>query len=105
MEVHGNIMHQPLYTRQNNPWYPLNRRLGGPKSQSECSEEKKNVLAMPGISLHHPAQSLVTILNELYSMVKMHISRLLMQIVHTINTEIKGDVWKCPVQPLCDEQS
>jgi len=28
---------------RNWPWYPLNRRLGGPEGQSECFEEEKNI--------------------------------------------------------------
>jgi len=32
----------PLYPQGKNPWYPLDRRLGGPQSNSECSDEEKN---------------------------------------------------------------
>jgi hypothetical protein len=55
--------------------------------------------------MHHPAHSLVTILNDIYNKVEMHVSRLLTHMVHTKHTVIKGDVWKCPAQPLRGEQS
>jgi hypothetical protein len=44
------------------PQYPLNRRLGGPQSQS-----KRKILSLSLLELHpsHPAHSLVTILTEL----------------------------------------
>jgi hypothetical protein len=32
----------PLYSQGKSPWYPLDRRLGGPQSQSGCSGEEKN---------------------------------------------------------------
>jgi hypothetical protein len=34
-------MPQSLYSQRKNPWYPLDRRLGGPYSQSECGGEEK----------------------------------------------------------------
>jgi hypothetical protein len=34
---------RPLYPRTNRPWYPLERRLGGPQSQSGCYGEEKNL--------------------------------------------------------------
>jgi hypothetical protein len=33
---------QPLYLQVKSPWYPLDRRLGGPQSHSSCSGEEKN---------------------------------------------------------------
>jgi hypothetical protein len=40
---------RPLYPPlENRPWYPLDRRRGGPQSRSRCCEEKN--LAMPGIA-------------------------------------------------------
>jgi len=35
-------MAQQLYPQGKSPWYPLDRRLGGPQSQSGCSGEEKN---------------------------------------------------------------
>jgi hypothetical protein len=34
-------MPQPLYPQGNNPWYPIDRRLGVLLSQSGCSGEEK----------------------------------------------------------------
>jgi hypothetical protein len=31
-----------LYPQVNRPWYPLDRRLGGPQSRSGCGGENKN---------------------------------------------------------------
>lgn len=41
---------QLLYPWGKNPWYPFDRRLGGPQYQSEwCGEEK--ILPLPGLEL------------------------------------------------------
>jgi hypothetical protein len=35
---------RPLYPKGKSPWYPLDRRLGGPQSRSgRCGEEKKSI--------------------------------------------------------------
>lgn len=47
--------------------YPLNRRLGGPQTQSGCCGEEKNIFPMPDIKLQFLSQlanSLVTVLTE-----------------------------------------
>jgi hypothetical protein len=31
-----------LYPQGKSPWYPLDRRLGGPQSRSGCGGEEKN---------------------------------------------------------------
>jgi hypothetical protein len=36
-----------LYPQGKSPWYPLDRRLGRPQSQSRCSGEKKNFQPLP----------------------------------------------------------
>jgi hypothetical protein len=33
---------RPLYPQGKSPWYPLDRRLGGPQSRSGCGGEEKN---------------------------------------------------------------
>jgi hypothetical protein len=43
------FMPQPLKSPGKSLQYPLNRRLGGPQTQSCCFGEDKNLLAMPGI--------------------------------------------------------
>jgi hypothetical protein len=40
------------YLQGKSPWYPLDRRLGGPKSWSGCSGEEKN--SQPLLGLEHP---------------------------------------------------
>jgi hypothetical protein len=50
-------MRRPLYPLGNSPWYPLDRRLGGPQSQSGRSEEVSSKL-LPGLGpSDHPARS------------------------------------------------
>jgi hypothetical protein len=36
-------MPQPLYPQGKSPWYPLDRRLGGPQSWSGRGAEEKNI--------------------------------------------------------------
>jgi hypothetical protein len=40
---------RPLYTQGNSPWYPLDRMLGGPQSQSGHGCEEKNFQPLPGL--------------------------------------------------------
>jgi len=35
-------MPQLLYPKGKIPWYPLDRRMGGPQNHSGCSGEEKN---------------------------------------------------------------
>jgi len=39
------------YPQGKSPWYPLDRSLGGPQSQSGCGSKKKKIpsLPLPGI--------------------------------------------------------
>jgi hypothetical protein len=39
----------PLYLEGKSPWYPFDRRLGGPQSRSGRGGEKKNSQPLPGI--------------------------------------------------------
>jgi hypothetical protein len=58
---------QSLYPQGKNPWYPLNRRLGGPQSRSGHGGEEKNSQSPPGIEPRNPdrpARSLVAIQTE-----------------------------------------
>jgi hypothetical protein len=43
MEVNGQLRAPALYSRGKILRYPLDRRMGGPQSQSERTGEKKNV--------------------------------------------------------------
>jgi hypothetical protein len=40
---------RPLYPQEQSPWYPLDRRLGGPQSRSGRGGEKKNSQPLPGL--------------------------------------------------------
>jgi hypothetical protein len=40
---------RPLYPQGKKPRYPLDRRLGRPRSQSGCGGDEKNSLPWPGI--------------------------------------------------------
>jgi len=42
----------PLYSHGKSPWHPLDRRLGGPQTQSRSSGEKKN--SQPLLGLESP---------------------------------------------------
>jgi hypothetical protein len=42
---------RPLFLQGKSPWYPLDRRLGGPQSRSGCGGEEKNSQPLPG---HEP---------------------------------------------------
>jgi hypothetical protein len=39
---------RPLYLHGKNPWYPLDRRLGGPQSRSGCGGEENNSKPLGG---------------------------------------------------------
>jgi hypothetical protein len=41
--------HRPLHPRVKGLWYPLNRRRGGPQSQSGGGGKEKNSLPLPGM--------------------------------------------------------
>jgi hypothetical protein len=41
----------PLYPQGKSPWYPLDRRLGGPQSRSGRWGEEKNSQPQPGIEI------------------------------------------------------
>jgi hypothetical protein len=40
---------RPLYSHGKSPWYPLDRRLGGPQSRSGRGGEEKNSQPLPGL--------------------------------------------------------
>jgi hypothetical protein len=40
---------RPLCTQGKSPWYPLDRRLGGPQSRSGRGGEEKNSEPLPGL--------------------------------------------------------
>jgi hypothetical protein len=46
--------HRPLYLQGKIPWYPLDRRLGGPQSRSGRGGEEKNSQPPPGIEPYNP---------------------------------------------------
>jgi hypothetical protein len=52
-----NFTPRPLYLQGKSPWYPLDRRLGGPQSRSGRGGEAKNSQPLPGLesSIIQPA--------------------------------------------------
>jgi len=56
---------QSFYPRKNNPWYPLERRLGGIQRRYGRGGEEKKSLLMPGIEprssvyIYHPPNTMV----------------------------------------------
>jgi hypothetical protein len=43
------FMPRLLYPHEKSPWYPLDRRLGGPQSRSGHGAEEKNFQPLPGL--------------------------------------------------------
>jgi hypothetical protein len=54
MEVSGQLHALAALLPEKNPWYPLDRRLGGPQSRSGRGGEEKNSQPPPGIELLNP---------------------------------------------------
>jgi hypothetical protein len=52
MEVSGQLHALPLYPQRKSPWYPFDRRLGGPQSRSGRCGEEKNFQTLSGFE--HP---------------------------------------------------
>jgi hypothetical protein len=50
-------MPRPLYPQGKRPWYPLDRRLGGPQGRSVRGGEKKDSQSPPGIEPYNSVQS------------------------------------------------
>jgi len=49
---------RPLYSQGKNHWYPLDRRLGGPKSWSGWGDEEIKSQSLPGLEPpDHPTHS------------------------------------------------
>jgi hypothetical protein len=51
MEVSGQLHAPVALLPVKSPWYPLDRRLGGPQNRSGCSGEDKNSQPFPGLQL------------------------------------------------------
>jgi hypothetical protein len=68
MEVIGQLHFPAAFTQRKNPWYPLDRGLGGPQSQSGRGGEEKNSQLLPGLeppTIQSVAQSYTTELSRL----------------------------------------
>jgi hypothetical protein len=60
MEVSSHLSPRPFHPQVKSPWYPLDRRLGGPQSHSGRGGEEKNSQPRPGIepwNTDHPSRS------------------------------------------------
>jgi hypothetical protein len=53
MEVIGELHAQVALPQGKSPWYPLDRRLGGPQSRFGRGDEEKNCQASPGIETYN----------------------------------------------------
>jgi len=51
--VSGQLHAPAAYPQGKSPWYPLDRRLGGPQSRSGRGGEEKNSQPLPGAQLKH----------------------------------------------------
>jgi hypothetical protein len=63
-------MPRPLCPQRKNPWYPLERGLGGPQNWSEYSDEEKYSQPLPGLEppiIQPAAQRYTTELQRLLS--------------------------------------
>jgi hypothetical protein len=72
---------QPIYSQEKSPWYPLDRRLGGPQSRSVRGGEQKNSQPLPGFELpDHPARSHTT---EIWRLInpKIYTSNIIFNII------------------------
>jgi hypothetical protein len=49
MEVSGQFQAPAAYPQGKTPWYPLDRRLGGPHSRSRRGDDEENSEPPPGI--------------------------------------------------------
>jgi hypothetical protein len=49
MDVSGQLHAPAALPQEKNPWYPLNRRMGGPQSRSGRGGEEKNSQPALGI--------------------------------------------------------
>jgi hypothetical protein len=58
MDVSGQLHDPAALPQGKSPWYPLDRRLGGPQSRSGRGGEEKNSQLLPGLEL--PIIQLVT---------------------------------------------
>jgi len=47
--VSGQLNALAALPQRKSPWYPLDRRFGGPQSHSGHSDEEKNSQPLPGI--------------------------------------------------------
>jgi hypothetical protein len=58
MEVSGQLHIPAALSPGKDPWYPLDRRVGGPQSLSGRGGEEKNFQPLPGLEPpYHPARS------------------------------------------------
>jgi hypothetical protein len=54
MEVSGQLHASPTLPQGKSPWFPLDRKMGGPQSRSGRGGEEKNTQPSSGIKLWNP---------------------------------------------------
>jgi hypothetical protein len=67
---------RPLYSQGKSPWYPLDRRLGGPQNRSGRGSEQKNSQSLPELEppiIQPVAQRYTAELSRLLSLKIMNI--------------------------------
>jgi hypothetical protein len=83
----GSFTPRPLYPQGKSPWYPLDKRLGGPQSRSGRGGEEKNSHPLPGLE--------PLIIQPVAQRYTPDLSRLLCTLIHVLCTRIK---WKVNAQ-------
>jgi hypothetical protein len=88
MEVSGQFTPWPLYPQGKSPWYPLDRRLGRPQSQSGRGSEEENsqpLLGLKPLIIQSIAQCYTTELSWFLG------DRVLMRIFRPKREEVAGE--------------
>jgi hypothetical protein len=70
MGMSGGVHAWPIYSQGKSPWYPLDRRLGGPQSRSGLCGEEKNSQPLSRLEppvIHSVAQLYTTELSRVIS--------------------------------------
>jgi hypothetical protein len=103
---------RPLYPQGKSPWYPLDRRLGGPQSLSGRGGENKNSKPLPGIEtpIFQPvAQRYTTELPRLWWRLKCKCKKKILQIkcktatiFSVASTKVNSGLCVCVCVCVCD---
>jgi hypothetical protein len=84
-----------LYPQEKSPWYPLDRRLGVPRSRYGRGEEEKNSQPPPGNEPPNPdrqARTSVAIPTELPRLLGYLVTPFKLYKLHTVEWDEKEDI-------------